>query len=260
MIHQSHGHVRLRPRQQNFPQGQGAGARVFRREPTHVEVATSAKLSRVSDSEVRFTFQPGRETWVPVEVKLATGDKEPSLDVSWFTAEDPRPRPLPLRKVLLPWAKPYAPVALVNHTPELDGGDWERGRKIFFGEQAACFKCHQIGGAGGEIGPSLANLMYRDYASVLKDITEPSAAINPEHLGYNVELKSGETESGVLLKNDRTQVVLGQANGKNLTIPKSQVASLKASALSIMPEGLLKGLDAQQQKDLMTFLLTTPAK
>ena len=148
----------------------------------------------------------------------------------------------------------------MNHTPELDGGDWARGRKIFFGEQAACFKCHQTGGEGGEIGPNLSNLIYRDYASVLKDITEPSAAINPEHLGYIVELKDGETQSGVLLKNDRTQVVLGQADGKSLTIPKNKVAGLKASAVSIMPEGLLKGLDAQEQKDLMTFLLTTPTQ
>jgi hypothetical protein len=35
---------------------------------------------------------------------------------------------------------------------------------------------------------------------------------------------------------------------------------MKASAISIMPEGLLKPFDAQQQKDLMTFLLTTPTK
>jgi putative heme-binding domain-containing protein len=103
-------------------------------------------------------------------------------------------------------------------------------------------------------------LIYRDYASVLKDITEPSAAINPEHIGYIVELRDGASESGVLLKNDRAQVVLGQANGQSLAIAKEKVAGMKASAVSIMPEGLLKALDAQQQKDLMTFLLTPPKK
>ena len=75
-----------------------------------------------------------------------------------------------------------------------------------------------------------------------------------------MQLKEGETESGVLLKNDRTQVVLGRADGKSLTIPKNKIVDMKASALSIMPEGLLKPFDAQQQKDLMTFLLTTPVK
>jgi putative heme-binding domain-containing protein len=225
-----------------------------------VDVAASANIARISDREVRVSLPPGKNFWLPVEVTLATGTGEPALDVSWYTAEDARSRPMPLRRVLLPWAKPYVAAAVVTRTPELDGGDWERGRKIFFGEQAACFKCHQIHGEGGEIGPNLSNLIYRDYASVLKDITEPSAAINPEHIGYNVELKSGEVESGVLLKNERNQVVLGQASGQNRTISKSQVASMKASAVSIMPEGLLKALDAQKQKDLMTFLLTTSAK
>lgn len=225
-----------------------------------IDATASVNVRRIDAHEIRVTVKPGENPWMPVEVQLKTGDGEPRLDVWWFTAEDSRPRPLPLRRVLLPWAKQYVAAALVNHTPELDGGDWQRGRKIFFSEQAACFKCHQIGGEGGEIGPNLSNLIYRDYASVLKDITEPSAAINPEHIGYVVELKSGETESGVLLKNDRTQVVLGQSSGQNLTIAKEKVASMKGSAISIMPEGLLKALDAQQQKDLMTFLLTTPAK
>jgi hypothetical protein len=51
---------------------------------------------------------------------------------------------------------------------------------------------------------------------------------------------------------------MGESDGKNLTIPKNRIAEMKASANSVMPEGLLQALDAQQQKDLMTFLLTTP--
>jgi putative heme-binding domain-containing protein len=75
-----------------------------------------------------------------------------------------------------------------------------------------------------------------------------------------VELKDGNVETGVMIKNNRDEVVLGQVTGKNLTIPKEKVAGMKASAVSLMPEGLLKALDAQQQKDLMTFLLTIPPK
>jgi hypothetical protein len=41
-----------------------------------------------------------------------------------------------------------------------------------------------------------------------------------------------------------------------LKIPKPKVASMKASAISLMPEGLLKGLTEQQQYDLLRFLLT----
>lgn len=225
-----------------------------------LEVKVGGNAVPVSGNEARFTTQPRENLWLPIEVTIATGAVEPVLDASWFTAEDARPRPLPVRRVLLPWAKPHIAVAMTQRTPELEGGDWERGRKIFFGEQVACFKCHTIGGEGGTIGANLSNLIYRDYASVLRDITEPSAAINPEHISYNVTLKDGGVESGVVLKNNREEVVLGQVTGKELVIAKEKVASMKASAVSLMPEGLLKGLDAQQQKDLMTFLLTTPSK
>jgi putative heme-binding domain-containing protein len=221
-----------------------------------LEVKVGGHVAPVVGNEARVTTQPVENRWLPLEITFATGTVDARLDVSWFTADDPRPRPLPLRRVLLPWAKPYLAVTLTQRVPELEGGDWERGRKVFFGEQAACFKCHALGGEGGNIGADLSNLIYRDYASVWRDIAEPSAAINPDHIAYNVTLTDGEVETGMLLKNNREEVVLGQASGQSLAIPKAKVASMKASAVSVMPEGLLKGLDTQQQKDLMTFLLT----
>ena len=38
--------------------------------------------------------------------------------------------------------------------------------------------------------------MGRDYASVLKDITDPSAAINPDAVGYTVTLTNGTATVG----------------------------------------------------------------
>jgi putative heme-binding domain-containing protein len=226
-----------------------------------LEVKVGGNAAPVINNEARVTTQPVENRWLPLEIALTTGAGEPRLDVSWFTAEDPRPRPFPLRRILLPWAKPHVPIAMVTRIPEIEGGDWERGKKIFFGDQVACYKCHRIGGEGGTIGADLSNLLYRDYASVLKDIAEPNGAINPDHIAYNVELTDGSIEAGVLLGNNREEVVLGQTTGQNLRIPKARVTGMKASAISVMPEGLLLALDAQQQKDLMTFLLTpAPAK
>ena len=115
-----------------------------------------------------------------------------------------------------------------------------------------------MAGEGGKLGPDLSSLTQRDYASVLKDITEPSAAINPDHLAYNLELKDGAAANGVILDDTPEKIVLGQATGQSLVIEKSRISSMKASAVSLMPEGLLKTLSAQQQKDLLTFLLTEP--
>ena len=248
-----------------------------------LKTSPSATVNTVNSREVHVTIQPKPSDWLPLEVTIQTGPgsagtiptgpgsagipagsnghSEPNLTVSWFTAEDPRPRAMFLRRFLLPWATPNAPPAFAigsRSVPELAGGDWGRGKKVFFSEQTACFKCHQVAGEGGKLGPDLSSLTQRDYASVLKDITEPSAAINPDHLAYNLELKDGAAANGVILDDTPEKIVLGQATGQSLVIEKSRISSMKASAVSLMPEGLLKTLSAQQQKDLLTFLLTEP--
>jgi len=191
-----------------------------------------------------------------IELSLASGHREPKLELSWFTAEDARPRTMPLRRFLMPWAAPKAPeIVGPRRVPELAGGDWQRGKQIFSSEQAACSKCHQVRGEGGKIGPDLSSLTQRDYASVLKDILEPSAAINPDHLAYNVELKDAEPLTGVILDDTPAAVVLGQVTGQTISISRQRIKSMKPSAVSLMPEGLFKGITVQQQTDLLTFLL-----
>ena len=230
-----------------------SGARV------ELKTSTAAKLDRRSDSEIRVTTESKPNSWLPIELTLATGgEADARLDVAWHTAEDLRPRALQLRRVLLPWATPRTsePVATERKIPEIAGGDWERGRLVFSSPQAACSVCHQVRGTGGVIGPDLSNLVYRDYASVLKDIVEPSAAINPDRIAYIIDLKSGTTATGMILDDTPDAIVLGDAAGGKQTIARRDIAGLKASAVSLMPEGLWQNLTSQQQRDLMTFLLT----
>jgi putative heme-binding domain-containing protein len=220
---------------------------------------SSPKARRVSDNESHVTAQSARNQWVPFELTI-TG-RAPILLVSWRTDEDPRFRPLPLRRVLLPWAKPYDPDSFESaprETPEIAGGNWQRGKEIFFSDRAACYKCHTVRGEGGKIAPDLSNLVHRDYASVMKDIQQPSAAINPDAVSYNLHLKDGDVVTGVPLKESATEMVLGDVNGKPVTIPRDRIAESKASSVSLMPEGLLQGMSEQQVKDLMTFLLRPP--
>lgn len=219
--------------------------------------ATADANMRTGKNSVRLTTTLGKGAWLPVEVQLAAGAK---LTVHWFTAEDQRPRAFPLRRFKLPWVQPATdqPADYERRIPEIAGGNWEKGRKLFFSDQLACGKCHQIGGQGGLIGADLSNLVHRDFESVLQDIVRPSAAINPDHIAYNFELQDGESVSGVVLKETDSQVTLGQAAGNSLTIEKSKIQERAASTLSLMPEGLLDSLGEQDRRDLMTFLLAKP--
>ena len=224
-------------------------------------VKTSVKVETGPAGETLLTTDSRENTWLPVELSLATGGGETALELAWHTAEDVRPRALLIKKILLPWATPRTgePAMPERRTiPEIAGGDWQRGKQVFAGGQALCSVCHQMGGEGGIIGPDLSNLVHRDYASVLQDIVQPSAAINPDRIAYSVELKDGTSLSGIVLDETADQLVVADAGGGKRTVAKATVAALKASAVSLMPEGLWQVLSAQQQRDLMTYLLTEP--
>ncbi|MEO6568881.1 MAG: c-type cytochrome [Opitutaceae bacterium] len=220
----------------------------------------AAKLDRGGEGEISLTTESKENGWLPFDLKITTGTGEASLDVSWHTGEDARPRALQSRRVLMPWATPStgAPAGSEERViPEIAGGDWRRGQEVFKGA-AACFACHQVRGEGGIIGPDLSNLTHRDYASVLKDIVQPSAAINPDRIAYLVEMKDGTSVTGMLLEDTAQNVMLAEVGGNKRTLAKNNITGMKASAVSLMPEGLWQNLSSQQQRDLMTYLLTEP--
>lgn len=211
----------------------------------------------------RIELQPKRGTTVPVRFRFESPWlRSPTFTIKYTTNEDKRPRPLQLHRILVPWADANAKAldqpAVAARPKELEGGSWARGRKEYFGEKAACSKCHTIHGHGADIGPDLSNLVHRDYPSVLRDIDKPSFAINPDHLTYAIHLKNGRTLTGVVrTAGDRLRI--GDTKGNVVEIAKDDVEEMAPSAVSTMPEGLSKELGPDRMRDLMTFLLTQPS-
>lgn len=136
--------------------------------------------------------------------------------------------------------------------------DWGRGKSLFFGQQLKCGVCHRIRGEGGFAGPDLSNLVSRDSASVLRDIKEPSTAMNPDYIAHHVALQSGDELSGILRAQDERVLTLATADGKETVLQRGEVKELRASSVSLMPSGLLEALKETQVRDLLTFLLYEP--
>lgn len=204
---------------------------------------------------------PNTEELLPVEIDITVTDGPPVFTVAWSTAEDDRLRPLPLHRMILLWAAPTGRSAdeLLEERviPELAGGSWARGRKVFFGEVALCSRCHAVRGEGGIIGPDLSNLVHRDYASVLRDVTEPSYAVNPDYVTHSIVLKDGRVLSGTL-RSDGDRLLVSDTEGKVTTIDRAEIDESVPSAKSIMPEGLPKRISETDLRDLMTYLLKKP--
>ncbi len=218
------------------------------------------------------TLNPGKGHWYAIKTQVdkdvawplvwtVSADKGLSFFRAYFqTEEDRRHRALPLRRIFLPWVerKPQKLLTLANRDhPLLRGGNWSKGRALFHSDKVLCGRCHQVQGTGGLIGPDLSNLIHRDYDSVLRDIRLPSAALNPDYLSYQVNLKDGRALTGTL-RGEGDKLWVGNGEGKEFAIAKGDIDKLAPSAISIMPEGLDKKLTAEELRDLLTFLLTEP--
>lgn len=219
--------------------------------------------SRRDDARVEFGLRAPGKAWQPFEIQLSTGGRIPELSATWSTDEDARGRAFPLRRFFVPWAQPMdsgekSSAPSERAIPEIAGGNWLRGQRLFFGNKLACARCHVIRGEGSPVGPELSNLIHRDYASVRKDIEFPNAALNPDHVASNIELNDGESVNGIIQSDKDNVIRLAMASGLAEVLPRTRVKSIQPAQLSLMPEGLWAALTETEKRDLMTFLLTLP--
>ena len=216
--------------------------------------AKDAKVEVINKHEARLSVSQVKEDQWP-EFTLTLGTPARTLDVAYFTDRDSRLRAPGTRRFLLPFAKPGTQDSINRSIPQLAGGDWLRGRELFR-SKAACATCHILRGEGFAVGPDLNNLVHRDYASVLRDIAEPNAVINPDAVAYNVTLRQGDPVSGVRSAENADSLTLVQPGGLTVKLKKSDIVKVEPMTLSLMPEGLDKALTPAELRDLMTYLLT----
>ena len=133
-------------------------------------------------------------------------------------------------------------------------GNWLRGRRVFLAE-GGCATCHTVRGEGTPFGPDLSNLIFRDRESVLQDLIQPSATINPDHTGSMVTLADGTELAGLLRKAEGEKMELAMPAGARLDLSELAVKRIEPMKTSLMPAGIDLQLENEQLEDLLTFLL-----
>jgi putative heme-binding domain-containing protein len=154
-------------------------------------------------------------------------------------------------------AKPAGRAEVLASFQKVNGltGDSANGAVIF---GKTCATCHALRGQGHAVGPNLAPLADKTPADFLIAILDPNAAVEPRFLAYNIETRDGRALSGIVSAETSTSLTLVQPGGIQENILRGDLREIRASGLSLMPEGLEQNLTGQDLADLIAYLKTGP--
>jgi putative membrane-bound dehydrogenase-like protein len=130
-------------------------------------------------------------------------------------------------------------------------GDSKNGHAIF---TKLCTPCHVFAGEGHTVGPDLTGIRNQPSEVILLHIVVPEYEIMPIYTSYNVETKDGQSFAGLLAAETPTAITLRMAQAVEQKIPRSDIASMTTSRLSLMPQELEKSMTKQELADLLAFL------
>ena len=203
------------------------------------------KLAAVDDVLAQWLDRDRRGAVAPeLELDLleaARARKSPKLDAALNSINAARPSDDPL----------------AAYRETLVGGTAERGERIVAEKaEVQCIRCHKVKGQGGEVGPDLAGIGGRhDRRYLLESIVLPNRQIAQGFETLLVSTADGRVQSGIVKEATDKELRLITAEGKSITIPKSEIEEQKRGA-SAMPEDLIKNLSKSELRDLIEFLAT----
>ena len=179
----------------------------------------------------------------------------PAIALELMNATAQRTAPEIQRKVARLVAMQPRSGPIAAYPMSLEGGDADRGRKIYRDNAAVyCVRCHKVNNEGGEVGPELSGIgkkhprMY-----LLESIIAPNQAIAQGFETVVVAKADGQVVAGVLKSEDDKTLRLMTAEAKLIEIPKSEIDERTRGA-SAMPEDLHKKLSPGEIRDLVEFL------
>jgi len=131
-------------------------------------------------------------------------------------------------------------------------GDWQAG-KIHYATR--CGICHPLFGEGVEVGPDLTGYERSNLTFWLDGILNPSLELREGYITYVATMNDGRILSGLLHEQTPRTVTFRDPGGNLTLIDRSEIADLSASPISMMPPGLLSGLDESELRDLFAYLM-----
>lgn len=142
---------------------------------------------------------------------------------------------------------------------QLEGpADAAAGERIFFHPQGPlCYRCHQIDGRGGRVGPDLTSTpQAMTRRRLVESIVDPSKEIAPQFVLWTLAKADGTTAQGVLLAEAADgAATYVDSEGRQFTLRPAEIEQRAPQQLSVMPAGLVQRMTVQEFRDLLAFLL-----
>lgn len=135
-------------------------------------------------------------------------------------------------------------------------GDAARGEAVALDKnRSLCLRCHVVGGVGEQVGPDLSGIGARyTRQELIASILTPSARIAEGYSAVSVLTTDDQLHFGQLRRDDPKGVTLVDPTGTALEIPREEIAELRPSKQSVMPEGLCHTMTPQEFADLVAWL------
>ncbi len=153
-------------------------------------------------------------------------------------------------------ATPYS-VEFVNElVAEVNAsGDAEAGKEIFQRPLLTCVACHQVGGAGGILGPSLDTVGAGLPLDILiESVLWPERQLKEGYFALSVSTKDGRELTGYREREQAGVLHLRDtASGVTHPIPAGQIAERKNIG-TLMPAGLTTSLKREELRNLIAYL------
>ena len=129
-------------------------------------------------------------------------------------------------------------------------GDPVRGHAVFDRE---CAKCHTPRGERSRVGPNLSGVNNRNKETLLSHILEPGAAIESRYTNYILITTDGYVHDGLLAGETPGTVTL-RGEREDVTVLRQNIKELRASSVSLMPDGLEETMTRQELADVIAYL------
>jgi putative heme-binding domain-containing protein len=127
------------------------------------------------------------------------------------------------------------------------------GSRVF---QQNCQACHQLGGAGGLVGPQLTGIGNRGVERLCEDILDPNRNVDHAFRQTRITTRDGEELAGLMRREEGDLLVLVDPSGKEFSVKKSAVAERQESELSLMPDTFGETLSPVDFHHLLAYLLS----